>query len=121
MRLYTRRFAQDVEKANSGKRDDGVTVIIGRFTESRRAGESRNRRMMMRPRSRAEFPKTARAVFKELRVAALEALMSGRVRAAIRVVPRSELFAPEACMCLGGFFIAVRGGIPEDAEGEISR
>lgn len=46
--------------------------------------------------------------------------MSGRVRAAIRVVPRSvKFFAPEACMCLGGFFIAVRGGISEDEEGEI--
>ena len=45
--------------------------------------------------------------------------MSGRVRAAIRVVPRSEFFAPEACRCLGGFFYSVRGGISEDEDGEI--
>lgn len=50
----------EAEKVNSDKRDDGVTTVADRFTESRRAGESRNRRAAERSRSRAEFPKAAR-------------------------------------------------------------
>ncbi|OUO93531.1 hypothetical protein B5F39_07495 [Cloacibacillus sp. An23] len=97
----------ELRPSQIGLQRAGAQVKAG--TEGRRSGLAPERSSLRR-----------RAAFKELRVAASEALMSGRGNVAIRVVPRSVNFSPlRHVYASGAFFIAVRGGISEDEKGEV--